>query len=416
MEMVVIVLKCYFVFTIIIMLLYTFRHIYFTLIRLYSRQKMGYTDIYDSDLPSLTVLIPMHNEEQVMDHILKALLEVDYDKDKLEIIPINDHSTDHTKEILDDYASKYPLIKPLHRSESERGKPVALNEGMARANGDIIVVFDADYRPGKSVLKSLVMTFKNIEIGAVMGRVTPYNVNKNLLTKLLHLERSGGYQVDQQARYSLNLIPQYGGTVGGFRKQVLLDTGGFDTCILAEDTELTFRMYMKGYKVGYVNNCECYEESPETWEMRGRQVRRWSRGHNQVMFRYVAPLIRSKQLNIEQKIDGLFLLFIYMVPVVLFFGLISAVALFFLGEMEVFGGVWALFFVMAYNSYGNFAPFYQIATGALLDGMKHEIMLLPCMMFNFYFYLWHITLGFKDAVVDLISRRQVKWDKTKRFS
>ena len=95
-----------------------------------------------------------------------------------------------------------------------------------------------------------------------MGRVIPFNANQNLLTRLINLERSGGYQVDQQARYNMGLIPQYGGTVGGFRRQVIMDMGGFNPAVLAEDTELTFRLYTHGWKVIYANSAECYEESP----------------------------------------------------------------------------------------------------------------------------------------------------------
>ncbi len=143
---------------------------------------------------------------------------------------------------------------------------------MELATGEIIIVFDADYRPARDMLKQLAIAFEDPEVGAVMGRVIPYNTNKNLLTRLINLERSGGYQVDQQARYNLRTIPQYGGTVGGFRKDVMLDMGGFNPLVLAEDTELTYRLYTHGWKVVYANSAECYEEAPETWEVRGRQI------------------------------------------------------------------------------------------------------------------------------------------------
>lgn len=92
------------------------------------------------------------------------------------------------------------------------------------------------------MLKQIALGFEDPQVGAVMGRVIPYNTNTNMLTRLINLERSGGYQVDQQARYNLKTIPQYGGTVGGFRKDFLLETGGFNPKVLAEDTELTYRL------------------------------------------------------------------------------------------------------------------------------------------------------------------------------
>ena len=170
------------------------------------------------------------------------------------------------------------------------------------------------------MLKQIALGFEDPQVGAVMGRVIPYNTNTNMLTRLINLERSGGYQVDQQARYNLKTIPQYGGTVGGFRKDFLLETGGFNPKVLAEDTELTYRLFTNGWKVVYANSAECYEESPESWNVRGRQIRRWSRGHNEVLFRYLIPTITTPYMGLFQKIDGLFLLFIYSVPVFLLVG------------------------------------------------------------------------------------------------
>ncbi|MGI5849890.1 MAG: glycosyltransferase [Christensenellales bacterium] len=412
---VIIILKVYFVLIVILMLVYAVRHAVFSYNRIYGRQRMYYNDIEDSELPYISVLIPMHNEERVLQYVLDALIECNYDRDRLEIIPINDHSSDATAEMLDEYQSRYPFIRVLHRDSQQRGKPAALNDAMELAKGEIIIVFDADYRPGKDLLRQLAIAFEDPEVGAVMGRVIPYNTNKNWLTRLLNLERSGGYQADQQARYNLKTMPQYGGTVGGFRKSIMMDTGGFNTHVLAEDTELTYRFYTLGWKVVYANAAECYEEVPETWAVRANQVRRWSRGHNGVMFRYLFRVAFSKHLTAREKLDGILLLLVYTLPFLFSLGFIDSIALFLLGEMDVFIGWWAIFFLGAYNSYGNFAPFYEIATALMVDGVKKDVLLLPLITFNFYFYLWNISLGFLDAVVDLVTRRDVGWVKTQRF-
>lgn len=416
MEMVIKIMQGYIIFVIIVMLLYTVRHFFFTIVRLLGRQRLYYNDIVTSRMKHISVLIPMHNEEKVLDTVLTALLECDYDADRLEIIPINDNSTDKTREMLDEYHRKYEFIRPLHRNCADRGKPVGLNDAMRMARGEIIIVFDADYRPARSMLKQIALAFEDPQVGAVMGRVIPYNTNKNMLTRLINLERSGGYQVDQQARYNLRAIPQYGGTVGGFRRDFLLNTGGFNPKVLAEDTELTYRLITNGWKVVYANSAECYEESPESWNIRGRQIRRWARGHNEVLFRYLIPTITSPHLNLFQKIDGLFLLFIYAVPVLLLFGWGVSLALFFLGRMDIFGGWWVLLFLGVYNAFGNFAPFFEIGAALIIDGLPGEALLLPLMMFNFFFYMWNISLGFFDAVVDIVTGRGVKWDKTIRFA
>ncbi|WP_303859530.1 glycosyltransferase family 2 protein [Alkalibaculum bacchi] len=414
--MVITILKAYMIFVIIVMLIYAIRHFVFSYNRLFGRQKLYYNDIYSTKMPYISVLIPMHNEEKVLKYVLDSLLECEYDRDRLEIIPINDNSLDKTKELLDKYHDEYEFIRPLHRDSKDRGKPASLNNAMKVAKGEIIIVFDADYRPARDMLKQLAVGFQNPEVGAVMGRVIPYNANKNLLTRLINLERCGGYQVDQQARYNMGLVPQYGGTVGGFRKDLIVELGGFNPLILAEDTELTYKLFTNGWKVVYANSAECYEEAPETWEVRAKQIRRWARGHNQVLFRYLGKVIVTPYMNLREKVDGILLLFVYAVPFFLVMAHVCSFILFFLGAMNLFVGWWALLFIGAYTSFGNFAPFYEIGTGLMLDGVEGEASLLPFLMINFYFYMWHISLGFIDAIVDVITRRRVKWAKTKRFT
>lgn len=337
-------LKWYVVFVGVLALMYAVRHYVFTINRLVGEQRLYYHDIIDSDLPSVTVLLPMHNEEAVARGLLDALVNADYPREKLEVIPVNDHSDDGTGTILEEYASKYPWIRPLHRTGGRRGKPAALNDALRLASGEVVMVFDADYLPPRGILRDLALAFLDPEVGAVMGRVVPVNSSKNLLTRLLELERMGGYQVDQQARFNLGLIPQYGGTVGGFRKNVVLSSGGFNEDVLAEDTELTFRLFVNGWKVVYANREECYEEAPETWKIRARQLRRWSAGHNQVLFRYFFPVLFSRHLNIWQKVDGLLLLGVYLFPTLVLGGLGSSLTLFLAGETSVWGFIPMFFF------------------------------------------------------------------------
>lgn len=411
----VLVMKVYLTILAFLLLLYTVRHFVFSHNRLLSKQKMYYNDIISNPPQKVTVIVPMHNEEDVIHFCLDSLIKIDYDKNYLQIIPVDDNSTDKTGEIVDGYAAKYPYIQPIHRHCENRGKPAGLNDAIQVATGDIIVVFDADYRPNKNILKSLTCAFLDPEVGAVMGRVVPYNTSSNLLTRLLNMERSGGYQVDQQARYNLNLVPQYGGTVGGFRRDVILELGGFNTAILAEDTELTFRLITNGYRIAYANTAECYEESPETWSQRAKQIRRWSRGHNQVLFHYFNKTITSPYLTFIQKTDSILLLLTYAMPLFLLIGQIFSLALFLMGKIDLFEGIWLLTYIGIFNSFGNFAPFYQIGTGLLLDGVEDDVLLLPLLLLNFYFYMYYISRGFFDAIVDVCTRRTVTWDKTKRF-
>ncbi|MCP5048284.1 MAG: glycosyltransferase family 2 protein [bacterium] len=385
MELVILALRIYTIFEIFILLIYTVRHFVFTFNRIFGEQRLYYQDIVDSDLDKITILVPMHNEELVARDVLTQLTQIDYPKDKFEVIPINDHSQDKTREILDGFAAKFPFIKPLHRDTGGRGKPHGLNDAMELATGDIIIVFDADYIPSKGIVRDIAICFKDQQVGAVMGRVIPKNTGTNMLTRLLDLERSGGYQVDQQARHNMSMIPQYGGTVGGFRKDVALWLGGFNPYLLTEDTELTFLLFLKGWKVVYANKAECYEESPEDWGVRARQITRWSRGHCQVMLKSIWTLLGTKHLNTKEKIDGVLLMLIYLIPLIMITGIPVSLMLFFLGEMNIIDFFLIFILVPAYNSFGNFAPFYQIGTAAYIDGVTHRLKLLPLFFFGFLY-------------------------------
>lgn len=416
MQTIIYISQTYAVVLFIFLLIYLIRHFMFTFNRMYGEQKNYYHDIIDDEWPSLTVMLPMHNEESVAKVILDRLVDSDYPKDKLEIIPINDHSDDKTGDILDSYASNYNYIKPYHRTsdEQKRGKAESLNDVMKFCKGEIIVVFDADYEPPKGILRALVAGFKDPEIGAVMGRVLVKNTDKNLLTIMLDMERSGGYQVGQQARYNLDLFPQYGGTVGAYRHELLMKMGGFDPKILAEDTELTFKMFIHGWKVAYANKAECYEEAPESWYGRANQVRRWSRGHNQVMYRYFFPLLVSKYLSFRQKVDGLKLLFVYILPFALLLGILNSIFLFFVDEMTLVNSLTVLIVILAMSAFGNFAPFFQLAIANFIDGRTASLKLVPVFAFNFVLYMYYSSLGFVDSLIDLVSKRNVKWVKTPR--
>jgi cellulose synthase/poly-beta-1,6-N-acetylglucosamine synthase-like glycosyltransferase len=402
------------------MAFYIVRQFFFTMNRMIGEQKMYYQDIMDSDMPRVTVLVPMHNEELVALNVLERLLDADYPKEKLEVIPINDHSEDRTKEIVDKFSAEHPFIKPLHRYSGRRGKPAAINEALQKATGEVIIVFDADYRPPRGILRDIAVCFKDPEIGAVMGRVVPENVGTNLLTRMLDIERSGGYQVDQQARYNLGLVPQYGGTVGGFRKDYCMEIINekkvcFDPNILTEDTELTFKLYLKGRKVAYANRAECYEEAPEDWEVRGRQIRRWARGHTQVMYRYLPQILSSKMLNRKQKLDGVLLLVLYAMPTIFFGALIALIVLFFLGD-PAYATILPIFFLtVAFNAFGNFSAFFEIGAATFIDGSTYRVRLLPFLMLNVFFNGIYISDGFVDATLDHISGRRTVWQKTMRF-
>jgi cellulose synthase/poly-beta-1,6-N-acetylglucosamine synthase-like glycosyltransferase len=131
-----------------ILLLYAVRHWYFTLNRVSARQRPSYQDLLDSDLPAVSIIIPMRNEGRVATAIFDALIASNYPHDLLEILPVDDQSEDDTPTIAYTYSQRYPFIKPIYNLHGERGKPNALNRALSLASHEIVLVFDADYTPG----------------------------------------------------------------------------------------------------------------------------------------------------------------------------------------------------------------------------------------------------------------------------
>ena len=401
---------------VVIMMLYGVRHFMFTMNRLTGKQRHPYIDVAVARWPMITVFIAAHNEEKVIAGCIEALLNTDYPAECLKIIPVNDRSKDATGRIIDGYVARFPSrISPFHRTDGKAGKSAALKDALQFAVGDIAIIFDADYVPGRGLLKQLVAPFFDPEIGAVMGRVVPINSGVNLLTRLLDLERSAGYQVDQQARMNMNLLPQYGGTVGGVRLSAVEAVGGWHDDTLAEDTDITFRLMFNGWKTVYTNRSECYEEVPEEWAIRIKQVTRWAKGHNQVMARYWWQFATSKYLTLGQRIDGLLLLFVFVIPLIMLIGWGLALGLYFLNAGSLLSQLIPVFALMVYGTLGNFAAFFEIVVAVLIDGNRRRLRLLPFNMLGFLISLFAIAGAVWSLMIDRVFKREMVWDKTIRY-
>ena len=406
---------------VLVLTVYSVRHYCFTLQRMFGKQQHLHSGLQHGEWPNIVIFVAAHNEESVIADALHALLKVDYPPERLRIMPVNDRSTDQTRVIVDKFARTHPgKIQPFHRSEGKPGKAAALKDATAIVLRDgwaqLILVFDADYRPSRGLIKKLVAPFQDVEVGAVMGRVVPENSNHSLLTLLLNLERSGGYQVDQQARTNIAAVAQYGGTVGGMRLSALQEAGGWHDDVLAEDTDVTFRLLLKGWKTIYLNEAECYEEVPQSWPVRSRQIGRWAKGHNQALYRHVVRLLRHKALRPMEKWDGLALLAIYAMPLMLMVGWGLALLLFYGNQGVALQGALAVMMVLAYAAFGNFSAFYQIAAASALDGERKAVRVLPFVIVGFLVSMTSIAKATIDLMLlDRLSGRELRWDKTVRY-
>jgi cellulose synthase/poly-beta-1,6-N-acetylglucosamine synthase-like glycosyltransferase len=410
-------LKCVVYGVLVLMVIYTLRHVLFTMNRLFGRQRHPYLDIDTADWPFVTVVVPAHNESAVIAHALDALADVDYPSERYEVVAVDDRSSDDTWAVMTEAGERHPeVLRLLRRTEGMPGKAAVLKEVSEALDSDILIVFDADYVPGRGLIKQIAAPFFDAEVGAVMGRVVPHNTASNLLTRLLDLERAGGYQVDQQARMNLHLLPQYGGSVGGVRLSALRAVGGWRVDVYAEDTDLTYRLMLGGFKTVYENRCECYEEVPEVWQERNRQIMRWTKGHNQVALRHLGRTLRAPGMGALARLDAVLLLGVYLLAPLLLLGFISAFMLFLLGEPVLRGGVLVVFGLVSFSALGNYAAFFEIAAALHLDGSRRRLRLLPLNFLNFLVSLINITRACVSLVFDdTLRRRELRWDKTARY-
>ncbi|MEM2912429.1 MAG: glycosyltransferase family 2 protein [Candidatus Bathyarchaeia archaeon] len=406
------ILEALFLVLIGVITAYLIRHYVFTITALYSGKK-GSNNENVRYKPKVSILIPAKDEETVIGRLLKRLTELTYPKERMEILVIDDASKDKTGEIAEEFSRKYDFIKVIHRRPREgNGKPAALNEAMKHVKNDIVLCFDADYFPQKDIVEKLVAYFADPHVGAVQGRVTVLNEPQNLVTRLVALERIGGYRVDQKARGDLKLIPQYGGTAGGFRKELVEAAGGWDSAMLAEDTDLTFRIYLMGYKVGYVDDAECYEEAVENWRAYWHQRQRWAKGHMQCAFKYMLPMLKSRKLSLKEKIDGLLLLHIYFLPLLVLLAWVLGIFLYVSNSTK-----WTAFLLnfiplSIYSAVGNFAPFFEVGVGAYLDGRTRVFWLVPLLAFTFLYNMAICVTAFFGLCFSKIRRTRLSWEKT----
>ena len=401
------------------MMAYLIRHYIFTLTVLRRAKKAKVNIVVDAKYePTVSILIPARNEEKVIGRLVQRMTELTYPHDKLQVIVIDDASSDGTGQIAEEFSRRYEFIEVLHRDKKAggKGKASAMNSGLERSTGEVVLCFDADYYPQRDIVEKLVREFVDPAVGAVQGRPVVLNEAQNVVTRLVTLERIGGYRVDQEARDNLGLIPQFGGTVGGFRRSVLEKLGGFDESMLTEDTDLTFQVYLAGFKVRYAGDAECYEEAVDSWKAYWRQRHRWARGHMQVCFKHASNVLRSKKLNVKEKIDGLLLLHVYFMPVITLVSFFVGVSLILSESSQLVNALWFFAPVSFYSLVGNFAPFFEIGIGAYLDGRTRIQWFIPLLLFS---YLYNILICTK-ALLDLFAAKMLRksqsdWAKTRHL-
>ena len=264
---------------------------------------------------AVSILIPAHNEDKVIGRTLEYMSKLDYPRDKIEVILLNDNSKDNTSNIAYEWASICPFIRVIDRPVGGLGKGDVLNQGIRESKNDIIFIFDADYTPAPDTIKRLVRWFDDPKVGLVQGKIHVVNKDENLLTKMIHTERCAGFQCDLLARDTLKVSNQYGGTAGGFRRELIAKVGEWQPGTYCEDTDLTCRAMLAGYKVKYDVSVNCGEEAPDRLKIYYKQRYRWIRGHVLCALKYSNQFFNSPYLSRREKVDGLLWLNLNCIPI-----------------------------------------------------------------------------------------------------
>jgi len=369
-----------------------------------------------NDLPTVSILIPAHNEAVVIRKTLQAMIRLDYPKELLEVIVINDNSSDATGDIARDISQKHSFIKVIDTKppHAGKGKSTALNEGLKVATGKYIAVYDADNTPEKKSIYYLVMGLENDpKAGAVVGKFRVSNAKKTLLTRFINIETIGFQWMAQAGRWHWFKMATIPGTNFAIRRSIVERLGGWDVQALAEDTELSVRVYNLGYHIRFFPAAITWEQEPETWKVWWRQRTRWARGNQYVIVKFLLDFFK-----LERKAILFDLLYFFFTYFLFFFGVILSNVIFvtnlFVELNLTIGIVTIVLWVLAYLLYVT-----QVYITLSIEKTEMTLTNFFIVLFMYFTYsqLW-ILLVINALYIEtkrILFGEEIKWYKTERF-
>ena len=353
---------------------------------------------------SFSIIVPIKNEEKVIGRLLDALLRLRYPKDKMEIIIVEDGSTDGSLNISMKYVEKSSgLIKVLHKPTSN-GKPSALNYGIKHARGEIIAVFDADNVPEPDILINVCKYFKDPKVAAVQGRTLSINQDENMLTKLISYEEAVSYEAYLRGKDVLELFVHLKGSCQFIRRDILKQIGGFRE-VLSEDMELSARLTEKGYCIKYAPDVRSWQETPSNVRQLFKQRTRWFRGTVEVAVKYGRLMIKPSRKNIdaETTLSGPFILIASILTY--FAGLYTSTAN---SNFNAF-----FYFLMQLSVVGT--SVMLIVCGLALAYISKPRKLTNLLWLPFIYIYWSLQSFIAlYAVLLILLRRPQRWIKTEK--
>jgi cellulose synthase/poly-beta-1,6-N-acetylglucosamine synthase-like glycosyltransferase len=251
--------------------------------------------------PRVTIQLPIFNERYVIERLVEAVSRFDYPAALLDVQVLDD-STDETQEIarncVERFAAQGMPIAYIHRTNREGYKAGALENGLKTAQGRFIAIFDADFVPSPDFLRLTIPYFMNplggAGIGMVQTRWTYLNTDYSLLTQVETILLDGHFVVEHGARSRRGTFFNFNGTAGVWRRKAIDQAGGWQHDTLTEDTDLSYRAQLKGWRFLYLPHIECPSELPVDMNGFKAQQARWAKGLMQTAKKILPKVFRAK--------------------------------------------------------------------------------------------------------------------------
>ncbi|HXJ38660.1 MAG TPA: cellulose synthase family protein [Bryobacteraceae bacterium] len=334
-------------------------------------------------LPPVTIQLPLFNERYVLERLIDETVKMDYPRELLQIQVLDD-STDDTSPFAEALCERYRNIghniQYLHRTNREGYKAGALQAGLRVATGEFVAVFDADFLPPTDFLMRTIHHFSDPKVGVVQTRWTYLNADFNVLTEVQKILLDGHFVLEHGARSRAGHFFNFNGTAGIIRKTMIDDAGGWQHDTLTEDSDLSYRAQVKGWKFVYVPGVECPSELPV--EMHGFQVQqfRWAKGLTQCARKLLPTLLRA-DIPTRTKAEA----FLHLTPNISY-PLMIIVSALMLPVMIVrfYMGIWEMVlldFPLIIASFWSISAFYLIAQRELQPkNWLRTFFFLPALM------------------------------------
>jgi len=293
-----------FIIAAILITAYTCNFYYLALLS--TRRKETYsTALFDE--PSVTLQLPIYNEKYVAARLVNAVCAMDYPKEKLTIMVLDD-SDDETVELLEDLVNQHKKngydIVHVRRGNRTGYKAGALKHAMKFTTTEFVAIFDADFIPPTWYLKKAIPYFANKKIGLLQCRWGHLNENYSALTQAQALSLDFHFLIEQKAKSNSHLFMNFNGTAGIWRKECIDDAGGWHTATLVEDLDLSYRAQMKGWKCVFLPNIVVKAELPVQMNGAKRQQFRWAKGSIQCAVKLLADILVKRKIAVEAKLQA----------------------------------------------------------------------------------------------------------------